>query len=81
MMRPANVFYKGELAGVLTQTDDGSFYFTYDEKWNSDLSKPSISLTFPKSEIAFSTDSLFPFFYHLLPEGTSWSSVCILGAN
>lgn len=75
-MRSANVFYKGGFAGVLTQNDNESFHFKYNEAWLSDDSKPSISLTLPKSEIEFRSDSLFSFFYHLLPEGTNKRMVC-----
>lgn len=70
-MRAAKVLYKGELAGILTQNDDGSFHFKYNKNWLSEDSKPSISLTLPKNEIEFSSESLFPFFYHLLPEGAN----------
>ena len=75
-MRAANVLYKGELAGILTQNDDGSFHFKYSEQWLSDTSKPAISLTFPKKEVEFTSKILFPFFYHLLPEGSNKKMVC-----
>lgn len=75
-MRSAEVFYKDELAGSLTQNDDGSFVFRYSEKWLNNSSKPSISLTLPKSKIEFQSDQLFPFFYHLLPEGVNKRIVC-----
>lgn len=75
-MRSAYVLYKGELAGTLTQNNNGSFHFEYAENWLSDTSKPPISLTLPKREKDFFSDSLFPFFYHLLPEGTNKRMVC-----
>ena len=75
-MRTANVLYKGQLAGILTQKDDGSFHFKYNENWLSDDSKPAISLTLPKKEIEFNAETLFPFFYHLLPEGSNKRIVC-----
>ncbi|MCO5231546.1 MAG: HipA N-terminal domain-containing protein [Chitinophagales bacterium] len=75
-MRAAKVLYKSELAGKLTQNDDGSFHYKYNENWLSDASKPAISLTLPKKEIEFSSESLFPFFYHLLPEGSNKKMVC-----
>ena len=75
-MRAAKVLYKGEFAGILMQNDDGSFHFKYNENWFSDDSKPAISLTLPKKEIEFSADNLFPFFYHLLPEGSNKRIVC-----
>lgn len=75
-MRSAKVFYKDQFAGILTQNDKGSFHFKYDENWLIDDSKPSISLTLPKSKIEFNSEALFPFFYHLLPEGSNKRIVC-----
>jgi serine/threonine-protein kinase HipA len=75
-MRSAKVLYKGEFAGVLTQNDTGSFHFKYDENWLSNDLKPAISLNLPKKEIEFTAPTLFPFFYHLLPEGTNKRIVC-----
>ena len=75
-MRIAKVLYKGEEAGIITQNDDGSFYFRYDDRWITDDSKPSISLTLPKSTKEFSSPVLFAFFYHLLPEGINKRIVC-----
>lgn len=70
-MRKAKVLFKDELAGTLIQKDDGSFIFSYTKEWMADPSKPPISLTLPKSQQEYHSDFLFPFFYHLLPEGTN----------
>ncbi|MBS1663697.1 MAG: HipA N-terminal domain-containing protein [Bacteroidetes bacterium] len=70
-MRKARVLFKGEEAGVLTQSDDGSFLFQYTPSWTADSSKPSISLTLPKTEKTYHSRSLFPFFYNMLPEGSN----------
>ncbi len=75
-MRRAKVFYKNEEAGILVQKDDESFSFQYLEKWIADDEKPAISLTFPKKKKNFSSKTLFPFFYHLLPEGANKRMVC-----
>lgn len=75
-MRAAKVLYKGEPAGVLTQKDDGRFVFSYNEKWLHNKNNPAISLTLPKSVKEFMSDTLFPFFYHLLPEGVNKRMVC-----
>ncbi|WP_291069686.1 MULTISPECIES: HipA N-terminal domain-containing protein [unclassified Empedobacter] len=75
-MRVAQILYKGERAGVLTQLDNGSFHFIYNEDWLSDDSKPSISLTLPKNQKEFDSETLFPFFYHLLPEGVNKRMIC-----
>lgn len=62
------VFYKKILAGELEKTIAGNFIFKYDEKYLIS-NNPSISLTLPKAEKEFESDSLFPFFDGLIPEG------------
>ena len=75
-MRSGQVFYKNELAGILSQLDNGSFIFRYDERWFNDSSKPSISLTFPKNKIEFQSSTLFAFFFNLIPEGVNKHLIC-----
>jgi HipA-like protein len=77
-MRKAKIFYKNQVAGMLIQHDNGSFTFKYDHSWINDDTKPSISLTLPKSQHEFHSDFLFPFFYHMLPEGSNKQIVCKL---
>jgi len=77
-MRKAKILFKDEEAGVLTQHDDGSFSFKYNDTWLADNSKPGISLTLPKSHQAFHSKFLFPFFYNMLPEGSNKQVVCKL---
>ncbi len=75
-MRKAEVLYKDEKAGVLIQTDDGSFTFSYSDEWISISNKPSISPTLPKNRKEFNSSFLFPFFYNMLPEGSNKQSIC-----
>ena len=77
-MRNAKVLFKDEEAGILTQHDDGSFSFRYHDTWVKDMNKQSISLTLPKSGQVFHSKFLFPFFYHMLPEGSNKAVVCKL---
>lgn len=77
-MRKAKILFKDEEAGVLTQLDDGSFIFCYNDAWMSDSSKPDISLTLPKAGQEFRSEFLFPFFYNMLPEGSNKQVVCKL---
>ena len=77
-MRQAEIYFKGEKAGMLTQHDDGSFTYRYDDLWVSDQSKPSISLTLPKNRQEHHALHLFPFFYNMLPEGTNKQVACRL---
>lgn len=75
-MRQAEVLYKNDLAGLLTQLDNGSFVFRYHDTWFNDSSKPSISLTLPKKKQEYESEFLFPFFYNMLPEGSNKQLVC-----
>lgn len=75
-MRQAEVLYKKELAGILTQLDNGSFVFRYHDLWFNDSSKPAISLTLPKDQQEFKSEFFFPFFYNMLPEGSNKQVVC-----
>ncbi len=75
-MRKAIVLYKDQNAGLLIQHDNGSFSFEYNEAWFGDAAKPAISLTLPKSQQKYHSDFLFPFFYHMLPEGSNKQLVC-----
>ena len=55
-MREAKVLFKDEVAGILTQHDNGSFTFCYLDDWLNDKDKPSISLTLPKGEQPFHSE-------------------------
>lgn len=75
-MREAEVFYKNEIAGLLTQLDDASFVFTYNDDWFHEANKPAISLTLSKTQQTYTSKYLFAFFYNMLPEGSNKQTVC-----
>lgn len=75
-MRQAHVLYKQEIAGLLTQLDNGNFLFKYYDAWFNDTNKPAISLTLPKKQQEYQSEYLFPFFYNMLPEGSNKETVC-----
>jgi serine/threonine-protein kinase HipA len=77
-MRQAEILFREEAAGVLTQFDDGSFAFRYHDHWLTDSTKPPISLTLPKTQQEFRSAYLFPFFYNMLPEGSNKQIACKL---
>ncbi|MDI9866783.1 HipA N-terminal domain-containing protein [Flectobacillus longus] len=77
-MRQAQVFYKNQQAGFLTHEDNGSFTFCYLDTWFANPSKPSVSLTLPKTSQCYTSEVLFPFFYNMLPEGVNKQVVCQL---
>ncbi len=70
-MRNAEVYRNGVLAGMLTETDKGSYVFLYDDAYFNDNTTPGISLTLPKKQKEYTAECLFPFFYNMLSEGTN----------
>jgi len=62
-----NVFYRKDLAGVIEQTDAG-FRFTYEQHYVNSNGEP-ISATMPVSKVSFVSNTMFPFFDGLIPEG------------
>lgn len=68
MMRQANIYYKNQLAGVLTENDSG-YEFCYLPEYLSSESAKAISLTLPLRGKAYTSPILFPFFDGLIPEG------------
>ncbi|MCK5781578.1 MAG: HipA N-terminal domain-containing protein [Flavobacteriales bacterium] len=75
-MRQARVLFKDKEAGLLTQNDNGSYVFKYNDDWFVSNDKSSISLTLPKSIQEYKSENLFPFFYNMLPEGTNKLRLC-----
>ena len=75
-MRGAQVFSNGVLAGMLTETDSGKYIFCYDDSFLIDEKQTAISLSFPKSQREFTSETLFPFFFNMLSEGTNKAIQC-----
>ena len=67
-MKRANIFYKDQLAGILTENDEG-YEFRYLSEYLSMAKSKPISLTLPLQEEAYTSPVLFPFFDGLIPEG------------
>lgn len=66
ILKNANVYFKNDLAGYLSETNDG-YVFQYDPEF---LKKNiSISVSLPPREEPYKSSELFPFFKGLLPEG------------
>ncbi|MCF8360123.1 MAG: HipA N-terminal domain-containing protein [Prolixibacteraceae bacterium] len=70
-MRRAEVYRNGVLAGYLTETDKRTYVFEYNQEYFTDNSKPAISLTLPKTQMTYTSEYLFPFFYNMLSEGAN----------
>jgi serine/threonine-protein kinase HipA len=65
-LRKADVYFKNDLAGYLSETTDG-YVFQYERDF---LKKNiAISVSLPLREEPYQSGELFPFFKGLLPEG------------
>jgi len=64
----AVVYYKEKKAGSLKKTED-VYEFEYDSDYLKDAEAKPVSLTMPLTQKKYFSESLFPFFENLLPEG------------
>lgn len=69
MMRQGIVKYNNELAGVLTEEDNGEYRFEYDESYIQTHPNQFITFQMPVSSRPYRSKKLFPFFDGLIPEG------------
>lgn len=67
-MRIAKVLIHEQLAGFLSETEEG-YRFVYDEEYLKKEDARPISLTLPLSEKPYFSRVMFPFFDGLIPEG------------
>ena len=67
-MRQAQVFYQYQLAGLLTENEEG-YCFVYESQYLENPNSKPVSLTLPLQKAAFQSKILFPFFDGLIPEG------------
>ena len=65
--RIAEVYIKNIFTGILKETDDG-YSFLYDEDYLNKYNSP-VSLTLPLRKEEYVSNTLFPFFDGLIPEG------------
>lgn len=68
-MRRAKVLYQNDLAGILTETNEGNYVFQYDEDYVKHHPNDFITFTMPITNTPYVENRLFPFFEGLIPEG------------
>ncbi|MCR5413689.1 MAG: HipA N-terminal domain-containing protein, partial [Kiritimatiellae bacterium] len=68
-MRTADIYVFDKRAGSLAEGDDGRFVFRYDASYLDEPSAIAISCTMPLKVEPYVSESLFPFFDGLIPEG------------
>lgn len=68
-MRSAEIYYKNDLAGILTETDEGEYIYQYDATYISSHPSQFLTFTLPVREEVYKEKRLFSFFEGLIPEG------------
>ena len=68
-MKKGKVFFNATPCGVLTESDDGLFVFSYFSSYLFESNPHAISLTLPLQAEPYNSQTLFPFFDGLIPEG------------
>lgn len=75
-MRQLDVYMNSVLVGRLSESAPGKGYvFEYCDDYLAS-GMPSISVLLPRSGGRFSSDTLFPFFINMLPEGANRRMIC-----
>jgi serine/threonine-protein kinase HipA len=68
-MRKAKIYYQNDYAGLLVETNDGEYEFTYDKMYVEIFPDRFLTFTMPVSTKPYRSNRLFPFFEGLTPEG------------
>ncbi len=68
-MRKAEIYYKDDLAGYLTETDDGEYAFQYTQDYVNRYPAQFLTFSMPVINKPYKDKRLFPFFEGLIPEG------------
>ena len=66
-MRQCKVFVNDQEAGVLQETDDRHYVFTYIKGYSG----PQVCLEMPIKQEPYHADTLFPYFFNMLSEGVN----------
>jgi len=67
-MNKAEIKFNDQLAGLLSQDEEG-YHFVYDQAYLKSGNAKPVSLTLPLQDTPFTNKILFPFFDGLIPEG------------
>lgn len=68
-MRQGKVFYDSVFAGIIAETYDGEYTFSYDPAYIQEYPHQFLTFSMPVSDKVYREKRLFPFFEGLIPEG------------
>ncbi|MBR2775861.1 MAG: HipA N-terminal domain-containing protein [Prevotella sp.] len=66
-MRECKVYVHDVEAGLLQETDDREYVFTYHDEYQGD----PVCLAMPLRQKVYRSDHLFPYFFNMLSEGAN----------
>ena len=66
-MRECKVYVHDTEAGLLQETDDREYVFTYHDEYQGD----PVCLAMPLRQKVYRSDHLFPYFFNMLSEGAN----------
>lgn len=69
-MRRCKVYVNKVFAGILSENDSGKYSFKYDKDYLKDANPP-VCIAMPTDRELYTSDTLFPFFFNLLSEGSN----------
>ena len=70
-MRKCDVYIKGINAGILEETEERKYVFTYLPEYVMFHKEQPVCLAMPVREDPYKSDHLFPYFYNMLSEGAN----------
>jgi serine/threonine-protein kinase HipA len=68
-MRQAKIYYNDDLAGLLTETDEGEYTFQYEPGYVKQHPNQFLTFSMPVRDQPYTDKRLFAFFEGLIPEG------------
>lgn len=68
MSRKGKVYFEDRFCGIIEETETG-YRFTYDSGYLESSESKAVSKTLPLSKSAYTSNTMFPFFDGLIPEG------------
>ncbi len=66
--RKGKVFFANRFCGIIEETETG-YRFRYNQDYLDDINTKAISKTLPLSKSTYNSNTIFPFFDGLIPEG------------
>lgn len=68
-MRQGKVFYDSVFAGIIAETNDGEYTFSYDPAYIQEYPHKFLTFSMPVNDKVYREKRVFPFFEGLIPEG------------